>query len=118
MHDLGPVLTAAEAAALHDQPGSIAVAWFAIPAPDGAGTVRVLRVRGALRGRRVFSREDFGRLADLLRGMRGRFLLSLNDTPEVRALFDGFEIEAVQTSYTIAQRGTKPVGEVLISGPG
>ena len=66
----------------------------------------------------VFSRQDFGRLAELLRGMRGRFLLSLNDTPEVRALFDGFEIEAVQTSYTIAQRGAKPVGEVLISGPG
>ena len=35
--ELGPALTPAEAAALHDLPGG--VAWFAIPAPDGAGVI-------------------------------------------------------------------------------
>ncbi len=34
-----PALTPAEAAALHDRPEGVAVAWFAIPAPGGAGVV-------------------------------------------------------------------------------
>ena len=38
-HDLGPALAPAEAAALHDQPEGIAVAWFAAPAPDGVGVI-------------------------------------------------------------------------------
>ena len=37
LDDLGPALTPAEAAALHNQPGR--VAWFAIPAPGGAGVI-------------------------------------------------------------------------------
>lgn len=37
IHDPGPPLTPAEAAALHDQPEG--VAWFAIPASDGAGVM-------------------------------------------------------------------------------
>jgi hypothetical protein len=39
LDDLGPALTPAEAAAIHDQPESAAVAWFAIPAPGGAGVI-------------------------------------------------------------------------------
>ena len=35
----GPALTPAEAAALHNQPDSITVAWFAISAPNGAGVI-------------------------------------------------------------------------------
>lgn len=34
-----PALTPAEAAALHDRPGSVSVAWFAVPAPSGAGVI-------------------------------------------------------------------------------
>ncbi len=37
LNDLGPALTPAEAAALHDRPES--VAWFAIPSPGGAGVI-------------------------------------------------------------------------------
>lgn len=37
LDDLGPALTPAEAAALHDRPES--VAWFAIPAPGGVGVI-------------------------------------------------------------------------------
>ncbi len=39
LDDLGPALIPAEAAALHDQPEGVAVAWFAIPAPGGAGVI-------------------------------------------------------------------------------
>ena len=66
----------------------------------------------------VFGRADFERLAELLGGPRGRFLLSLNDCAAVRAIFAGFDMEAVETSYTIARGAGQRVGEVLISGPG
>ena len=39
LNDLGRALTLAEAAALHNQPKGVTVAWFAIPAPDGAGVI-------------------------------------------------------------------------------
>lgn len=64
----------------------------------------------------MFARADFERLAEQLRGIQGAFLLSLNDTPEVRAIFEGFAIEAVRTTYTMARGAGKTVGEVLISG--
>jgi DNA adenine methylase len=64
----------------------------------------------------IFGREDFQRLAELLSGVQGRFILSLNDRPEVRSIFEAFRIEAVKTRYTIGQGGTrKGVGEVLIT---
>ena len=66
-----------------------------------------------------FGRADFVRLAELLRGVQGRFLLSLNDTPGVREAFGAFRIEAVDVAYTISRDavpGTR-AREVLISGP-
>lgn len=67
-------------------------------------------------GRDIFSQEDFGRLAELLAGLQGRFILSLNDTPEVRRLFARFQIEAVELHYGVGG-GQRPAKEVLISGP-
>jgi DNA adenine methylase len=69
-------------------------------------------------GRPLFERADFERLARLLEGLRGRFILSLNDVPEVREIFGAFEIEAVQTSYSVSRKvdARGAVGEVLISG--
>lgn len=69
-------------------------------------------------GRDLFARADFERLAGVLRGLRGRFILSLNDTPEVRSIFAGFAIEAVSTTYTLAVAGAKPAREVVISNTG
>ena len=68
----------------------------------------------------VFEREDFARLAEQLRGLRGRFLLSINDRPEIRELFAGCAIEEVSLTYTIARTagtGAK-AAELLISGSG
>ncbi|SHJ69929.1 DNA adenine methylase [Roseomonas rosea] len=66
----------------------------------------------------VFSRDDFERLADQLAGLKGRFLLSLNDTPGVREVFGGFAIEEVTVSYTVGLHAARPPArEVLISGP-
>ena len=53
-------------------------------------------------GKAMFARADFTRLAELLRGIKGRFILSLNDLPEVRETFAGFEMAEIRTTYTIS----------------
>ncbi len=63
----------------------------------------------------VFGREDFEALAGQLAGIRGRFLLSLNDTAGVRRVFKGFEIEAVETHYSVNGGAQRRAAEVLIS---
>lgn len=66
----------------------------------------------------VFGPEDFGRLAQQLGGLKGRFLLSINDTPEIRKAFRGFAMEEVETSYSVSGKaaGRGRVRELLISG--
>ncbi len=54
-------------------------------------------------------------MAGLLRGLKGRFILSLNDRPEVRETFAGFTFEEVVTTYTSNARSMRRVGELLIS---
>lgn len=68
-------------------------------------------------GKGVFSRDDFERLADLLGGIKGRFIMSLNDAPEIRRIFRRFTIEEVEAHYPVASTAAKPrVLELLISG--
>ena len=54
-----------------------------------------------------FGREQFTRMAEQLAGLKGRFILSLNDRPEVREIFAAFDIEAVGTHYGIAGKGRR-----------
>lgn len=56
-------------------------------------------------GKEMFGREDFARLAKALAGLKGRFLLSINDCPETRAAFKGFQIDEVETTYTVRGKG-------------
>jgi DNA adenine methylase len=62
-------------------------------------------------GKAVFERADFERLAEALAGLKGRFILSINDVPEIRRTFRSFAVEEVETTYTIskgaAQAGRK-----------
>ncbi|MGH6879267.1 DNA adenine methylase [Hypericibacter sp.] len=70
-------------------------------------------------GKELFDRSQFAELAGRLRKLKGRFILSINDVPAIRELFDGFEIEAVKTTYTIAGgKGARPARELIISGGG
>lgn len=67
-------------------------------------------------GKNMFSREEFSLMANLLKNLNGRFILSLNDRPEVRKIFKDFTIISVETVYTVSKTGPrKPVGEVLIT---
>lgn len=65
-------------------------------------------------GRALFSRGRFEELADQLRTLQGRFIMSLNDTPGVREVFGGFHLEHVTTTYTASAAGTKVAPELLI----
>ena len=56
----------------------------------------------------IFKRDDYARLAGVLRGIQGKFIMSINDVPEIRQLFKGFTIEGVETSYT-ASGGNKRI---------
>ncbi|WP_292940076.1 DNA adenine methylase [Novosphingobium sp.] len=67
-------------------------------------------------GEGMFTREEFAAMAELLRGVKGRFLLSLNDHPDVREIFAGFRFEEEAVRYTLAgMANSKVVGEVIIS---
>lgn len=70
-------------------------------------------------GKDRFPRDQFAELADRLRRIKGRFLVSLNDVPDVRRLFRGCRIEPVRTTYTVASNasGAGQAKELLISGP-
>lgn len=65
-------------------------------------------------GKDVFSRSDFERIAARMADVKGRFLISLNDTPEVRSIFSDYRICDVALTYTIGGGQAKPVGEVII----
>lgn len=66
-------------------------------------------------GQDVFGREDFERLAAQLAGIKGKFLLSLNDTPGVREVFGAFGIARVETTYTVAKGAASKAAELLIA---
>jgi len=66
-------------------------------------------------GKGIFGREDFGKLKGLLTGIKGKFILSINDTSEIRELFGGFKIEKVTTNYSVSRGGVKRVSELLVS---
>jgi len=64
----------------------------------------------------VFSTADFDALADILRRLKGRFVLSLNDHPEVRRIFSGFDFVRADHSYGISSGAATPAKEVIITG--
>jgi DNA adenine methylase len=58
---------------------------------------------------------DFAKLAECLADLRGKFVLSLNDVPEVRALFHRFHIYGVELAYSTQKRAGRRYREVLIT---
>ena len=92
-----------------------------IPRYDGAGTLFYLDPPywgcETDYGKEMFSRADFARMAAVLRGVKGRFILSINDVPEIRNLFDWAQLTEVTTSYTVGNKSDRaPVrAELLIS---
>lgn len=65
----------------------------------------------------LFGRDQFELMAEQLRSIRGRFILSLNDHPDVRRIFAAFEFREEDVRYTLAGNDNdKMVGELIITG--
>lgn len=64
----------------------------------------------------VFARGDFVKLASYLAGIAGRFILTVNDAPEMREAFAQFAIEQVATRYTVSGQWSD-VSEIIVTGP-
>ena len=59
--------------------------------------------------------DDFRAIAELLGTLRGKFVLSLNDMPEVRAIFKPFKIRGIDLAYTAQKHAGRRYREVLIT---
>lgn len=68
-------------------------------------------------GKAMFTRANLARMTDQMAGIKGRFLLSINDVPEIRAPFGPFEIEEVKVSYPFGDKADRaPMrAELLVS---
>lgn len=65
----------------------------------------------------MFSRDQFTEIANVLKALKGRFVMSINDKPEVRELFAGFEQQEVELTYTLAGGiNAKKASELVIVG--
>lgn len=64
-----------------------------------------------------FGNEDHIRLRDILGNIKGRFLLSYNDCPEIRGLYEGFSLFDFSRIHSMAQRyeAGKEFKELLIA---
>ena len=54
-------------------------------------------------------------LLDNIRNIRGKFMLSYDDTPENRELFKDFYIKDIETHYGVKSKGLRAVKEILIT---
>jgi len=63
-----------------------------------------------------FTPEDHQRLRASLEGLKGRFILSYNDCPQVRELYDGYRIEGISRRENLSGTGKnrQEYAEVII----
>lgn len=66
-------------------------------------------------GKAMFARSDFARMADILSKIKGRFILSINDRPEVREIFAGFYMDEVSLKYTVSKGQGKQAHELIVT---
>lgn len=58
---------------------------------------------------------EYERMADVLRGIKGKAMVSINDHPDIRRCFEGFHMESLDISYTVAGGGkATPRKELVI----
>jgi DNA adenine methylase len=67
-------------------------------------------------GTDLFGREQFEPMAEQLRGLQGRFILSINDHPEVRRIFAGFDLVEEDVRYSIGSSNGHVAGELVVTG--
>ncbi len=68
-------------------------------------------------GKGAFDRSEFTEMAERLESLKGRFLMSINDTPDIRTIFGRYTMDAVPVTYSISRGAPSRCGEFLISSP-
>ena len=64
---------------------------------------------------RAFGWEQYQLLAEMMGTCKGKIMLSINDHPDIRALFKAFEQSPLQLTYTMSRtKGKAPSGELVI----
>lgn len=53
-----------------------------------------------------FELEEYYKIAEAMRSMKGSAILTINDHPMMREIFEGFKVESVKIDYTIGGGGT------------
>jgi DNA adenine methylase len=90
--------------ARHDRPGTL---FYLDPPYDGGKTNY---------GAGLFDRAEYERMAAVLMSLKGRFILSINDVPQIRPTFEGFTLKPVRLSYTISgNTNSKAARELIIT---
>lgn len=62
----------------------------------------------------TFGLQEHIELRGYLVNAKGKFLLTINDCEEIRALYRGCNIKPIETTYSVGENGKK-VGELIIS---
>jgi len=65
-------------------------------------------------GKGLFDRSQFARMAELLAGIQGAFVLSINDRPEIRELFGRFHLEEARLKYSVSSGAATEAAELII----
>jgi DNA adenine methylase len=68
--------------------------------------------------RHNFTEQDFIELEEQLHRIKGKFILSLDDHPEVRRLFAGWYLTPIDLAYTAQRKVGKRFRELLITNYG
>ena len=59
--------------------------------------------------------DDYAEMAKILASIEGKFILSINDHPEIRDLFKSFKIKPVELKYTVSKTEQTIGKELLVS---
>jgi len=59
--------------------------------------------------------EHYQEMAELLAKIKAKFILSINDHPEIREIVRGFKIKPVQLKYSVAKERLTEAKELLVS---
>ncbi|WP_318035264.1 DNA adenine methylase [Rhizobium ruizarguesonis] len=65
-------------------------------------------------GKTLFGRDQFAAMAERLKRLKGGFILSINDRPEIREIFSAFQHDEVGLTYSVAGGEGVPARELVI----
>lgn len=66
-------------------------------------------------GKGLFDRDQYALMASALRDLKGAFILSINDKPQMREIFAGFRMDEVRLKYTVSSEGAVDAAELIVS---